>query len=193
MRYLTYLGQTNALVAQAVAEWNDAEATYADYAALLAGAEGPLMPRRGEHHAVRAAKPAAVTAAGTQPGGQPEPDLRIGVRVVQSRIRDTVASYRVDPQAYACPALAAQLADEWVRYARAAALADGSRYAAHRSVHQLHRPVVPGGGSRPRRGPAGRRPRRPGRSHRRLGRSRSARNTGRVPSSPTRALSRCSR
>jgi integrase len=37
MRYLTYLGQTNALVAQAVAEWNDAEATYADYAALLAG------------------------------------------------------------------------------------------------------------------------------------------------------------
>ena len=88
------------------------------------------MPRRGEHHAVRAAKPAAVTAAGTQPGGQPEPDLRIGVRVVQSRIRDTVRSYRVDPQAYACPALAAQLADEWVRYARAAALADGSRYAA---------------------------------------------------------------
>jgi integrase len=37
MRYLTYLGQTNALVAQAVAEWNDAEATYADYAAMLAG------------------------------------------------------------------------------------------------------------------------------------------------------------
>jgi integrase len=37
MRYLTYLGQTNALVAQAVAEWNDAEATYADYAALMAG------------------------------------------------------------------------------------------------------------------------------------------------------------
>jgi integrase len=37
MRYLTYLGKTSALVAQAVAEWNDAEATYADYAALLAG------------------------------------------------------------------------------------------------------------------------------------------------------------
>jgi len=37
MRYLTYLGQTSALVAQAVAEWNDAEATYADYAALMAG------------------------------------------------------------------------------------------------------------------------------------------------------------
>jgi integrase len=37
MRYLTYLGQTSALVAQVVAEWNDAEATYADYAALVAG------------------------------------------------------------------------------------------------------------------------------------------------------------
>jgi integrase len=37
MRYLTYLGQTSALVAQAVAEWNDAEMTYADYAALVAG------------------------------------------------------------------------------------------------------------------------------------------------------------
>ena len=88
------------------------------------------MPRRGEHHAVRAARPAAVTAAATEPGGQPERDLRIGVRVVQSRIRDTVRSYRVDPQAYACPVLAAQLADEWVSYARATALADGSRYAA---------------------------------------------------------------
>lgn len=88
------------------------------------------MPRRGEHHAVRAARPAAATAASTEPGGQPEPDLRTGVRVVQSRIRDTVRSYRVDPQAYACPVLAAQLADEWVRYARAIALADGSRYAA---------------------------------------------------------------
>jgi site-specific recombinase XerC len=38
MKYLTYLGQTNELVARAVAEWNDAEATYADYAAALSGA-----------------------------------------------------------------------------------------------------------------------------------------------------------
>ncbi|HUY45154.1 MAG TPA: hypothetical protein VMV92_05460 [Streptosporangiaceae bacterium] len=87
------------------------------------------MPRRGEHHAVRAARPAAVTAASTESGGQAEPALRIGVRVVQSRHRDTVRGHRVDPQVFACPVLAAQLADEWVSYARATALADGSRYA----------------------------------------------------------------
>lgn len=88
------------------------------------------MPRRGEHHAVRAAQPAAVPGAGIEAGGLAEPDERIGVRVVQSRLRDIVRSYRVDPQAFACPVLAAQLADEWVSYARATALADGSRYAA---------------------------------------------------------------
>jgi hypothetical protein len=83
------------------------------------------MPRRGEHHAVRAAQP----AAGIEAGGPAEPDERIGVRVVQSRHRDTVRAHRIDPQAFDCPVLAAQLADEWVRYARVTALADGSRYA----------------------------------------------------------------
>ena len=87
------------------------------------------MPRRGEHHAVRPARPAAVPGAGTEAGGPAEPDERTGVRVVQSRHRDTVRSHRIDPQAFDCPVLAAQLADEWVRYARATALADGSRYA----------------------------------------------------------------
>jgi hypothetical protein len=87
------------------------------------------MPRRGEHHAVRPARPAAVLGRAAEPGGLAEPDARVGVRVVQSRHRDTVRSYRVDPQAFTCSLLAAQLADEWIRYARAAALADGSRYA----------------------------------------------------------------
>ena len=87
------------------------------------------MPRRGEHHAVRAAWPAAVPGAGIEAGGLAEPDARIGVRVVQSRHRDTVRSYRVDPQAFTCSLLTAQLADEWVRYARVTTLADGSRYA----------------------------------------------------------------
>jgi hypothetical protein len=85
------------------------------------------MPRRGEHHAVRAARPDAVPVAET--GALAEPGARIGVRVVQSRHRDAVRTYRVDPQAFACSLLAAQLADEWVRYARVTALADGSRYA----------------------------------------------------------------
>ncbi|HEY5990644.1 MAG TPA: hypothetical protein VIV12_30260 [Streptosporangiaceae bacterium] len=87
------------------------------------------MPRRGVHHAARAARPAAIPAADTKTGVRAEPGQRIGVRVVQSRNRDTVRSYRVDPQAFACPVLAAQLADEWVSYARVTALADGSRYA----------------------------------------------------------------
>ena len=85
------------------------------------------MPRRGEHHAVRAPRPDAVPVAET--GALAEPGARIGVRVVQSRHRDAVRTYRVDPQAFACSLLAAQLADEWVRYARVTALADGSRYA----------------------------------------------------------------
>jgi hypothetical protein len=87
------------------------------------------MPRRGEHHAVRAAQPAAVPAAGTETGGQAAPGPRIGVRAVQSQHRDTVRTYRVDPQMFTCSLLAAQLADERVRYARVTALADGSRYA----------------------------------------------------------------
>src|SRR5260370_9063977 len=85
------------------------------------------MPRRGEHHAVRAARRDMVRVA--ESGALAEPGARIGARVVQSRHRDTVRPYRVDPQAFACSLLAAQLADEWVRYARVSALADGSRYA----------------------------------------------------------------
>ncbi|MGH3159373.1 MAG: hypothetical protein ACRDNF_22755, partial [Streptosporangiaceae bacterium] len=88
------------------------------------------MPRRGEHHAARASGPAAVVpGAAGQAGGLAEPGARIGVRAVQSRHRDTVRTYRVDPQAFTCSLLAAQLADEWVRYARVTSLADGSRYA----------------------------------------------------------------
>jgi hypothetical protein len=87
------------------------------------------MPRRGEHHAVRAAQSAAIPAAGTDTGEQAVPGLPAGIRAVQSQHRDTVRTYRVDPQMFACSLLAAQLADEWVRYARVAALADGSRYA----------------------------------------------------------------
>lgn len=37
MRYLRYMRDTNALVAKAIAEWNNQEATYADYAAAIAG------------------------------------------------------------------------------------------------------------------------------------------------------------
>ncbi len=87
------------------------------------------MPRRGEHHAVRAARPAAIPAAGTDTGEQAAPGPPTGIRAVRSQHRDTVRTYRVDPQMFACSLLAAQLADEWVRYARVAALADGSRYA----------------------------------------------------------------
>jgi integrase len=88
------------------------------------------MPRRGEHHAARAARPATgVPGTAGETAGPPEPDARVGVRAVQSRHRDTVRTYRIDPQAFACPLLAGQLADEWVRYARVTALADGARYA----------------------------------------------------------------
>ena len=87
------------------------------------------MPRRGEHHAVRVAQPAAIPAASTKTGRQAVPGLRLGVRVVQSQHRDMMRNYRVDPQMFTCSLLAAQLADEWVRYAQVAALADGSRYA----------------------------------------------------------------
>lgn len=38
LRYLTYIRNTNLLVSQAIAEWNDQEKTYADYAATLVGA-----------------------------------------------------------------------------------------------------------------------------------------------------------
>lgn len=37
LRYLRYMRDTNALVAKAIAEWNNQEATYADYAAAIAG------------------------------------------------------------------------------------------------------------------------------------------------------------
>jgi hypothetical protein len=127
------------------------------------------MPRRGEHHAVRAAWPEAVTTAGTEPGGQPERDLRIGVRVVQSRIRDTVRSYRVDPQMFACSLLAAQLADEWVRYAGDCAGRCVTLRSRDPQFRRFHRTVVPCGGSGSGCGPAGRRRRRPGRGHPRLG------------------------
>ncbi|MFJ8713903.1 hypothetical protein ACIRD9_12075 [Streptomyces violaceus] len=38
LRYLTYIRATNLLVSQAIAEWNDQDKTYADYAAALVGA-----------------------------------------------------------------------------------------------------------------------------------------------------------
>ncbi|MGY0055023.1 hypothetical protein ACWY4P_00250 [Streptomyces sp. LZ34] len=38
LRYLTYIRTTNLLVSQAIAEWNDRDKTYADYAAVLVGA-----------------------------------------------------------------------------------------------------------------------------------------------------------
>ncbi|MFJ7060023.1 site-specific integrase [Streptomyces microflavus] len=37
LRYLTYIRNTNLLVSQAIAEWNDQDMTYADYAATLVG------------------------------------------------------------------------------------------------------------------------------------------------------------
>jgi hypothetical protein len=37
LRYLTYIRTTNLLVSQAIAEWNDQDRTYADYAAVLVG------------------------------------------------------------------------------------------------------------------------------------------------------------
>ncbi|MFD8544965.1 tyrosine-type recombinase/integrase [Streptomyces sp. NPDC059649] len=37
MRYLVYIRNTNALVSQAIAEWNDRDKTYADYAAHVVG------------------------------------------------------------------------------------------------------------------------------------------------------------
>ncbi|MFH8873164.1 recombinase XerD [Streptomyces griseus] len=37
LRYLRYMRDTNALVAKAIAEWNNQDATYADYAAAAAG------------------------------------------------------------------------------------------------------------------------------------------------------------
>ncbi|AYN40197.1 recombinase XerD [Streptomyces dangxiongensis] len=39
LRYLTYIRDTNALVTKAIAEWNDRESTYADYASALADRE----------------------------------------------------------------------------------------------------------------------------------------------------------
>jgi integrase len=88
------------------------------------------MPRRGEHHAARAVRPAtAAPDAAGETAGLAGPGARVGVRAVQSRHRDTVRTYRIDPQAFSCSLRAGQLADEWVRYARVTALADGSRYA----------------------------------------------------------------
>jgi integrase len=37
MRYLRYIRETNVLVVRALEEWNDRDASYADYAALLMG------------------------------------------------------------------------------------------------------------------------------------------------------------
>jgi integrase len=39
MRYLTYIRNSNALVTKAIAQWNDQDKTYADYASMLTGGE----------------------------------------------------------------------------------------------------------------------------------------------------------
>ncbi len=50
------------------------------------------MPRRGEHHAVRAARPDTVPVA--ESGALAEPGARIGARVVQSRRRSPARCWR---------------------------------------------------------------------------------------------------
>ncbi|QUW85600.1 hypothetical protein SMIR_41880 (plasmid) [Streptomyces mirabilis] len=75
------------------------------------------MPRRGER------KP-RVRSTAPKPMPTQEPD-HIGIRTLTRTRRGAKASHMVDPAKYRCSALAAQLADEWIRYARAMARIDG--------------------------------------------------------------------
>lgn len=79
------------------------------------------MPRRGERRQVpgQRVEPLAVVA---------EP-ARVGVREVERASRRDGAVCRVDPGRFACRALAAELADEWVLYCRARALRGPDRAA----------------------------------------------------------------
>ncbi|QIZ37883.1 hypothetical protein [Saccharopolyspora sp. ASAGF58] len=81
------------------------------------------MLRRGNRGSAR-------RAAGTDMTVGDQPVRGVGVRQVISRHRETQRCYRIDPAAFACPTMVGQLADEWVAYARAMALADAARYAA---------------------------------------------------------------
>lgn len=80
------------------------------------------MLRRGHRGSTRRANGADMTV-------DERPVRGVGVRQVISRHRETQRCYRIDPAAFACPTLVAQLADEWVAYARAMALTDAARYA----------------------------------------------------------------
>src|ERR1700728_3400209 len=76
------------------------------------------MPRRGEHVRQQEPQPAL-------PHDAPADDIQhVGTRVLTSQRHGQLRTIHIYPGGYACAALAAQLADELIAYARVAALRD---------------------------------------------------------------------